>query len=81
MSSEYPVPKQTADGFQQLFKKIQPATVQGGPVAFAILFTIKGGGRPVTQESNPMPIPQEWRDAAKQENKPLLVPEGFLAFC
>jgi hypothetical protein len=39
-----------------------PLSVQGGPVAFAIIFNALGGGGPaVTDAAHPIPIPTEWR--------------------
>jgi hypothetical protein len=41
---------------------LPPLTVQGGPVAFAIIFNgFGGGGPPVVDSAHPIPIPPEWR--------------------
>jgi len=41
---------------------VPPLSVQGGPVAFAIIFNAFGGGGPaVTDAKHPIPIPPEWR--------------------
>jgi hypothetical protein len=44
---------------------VPPVTVQGGPIAFAIVFAAYGGGgKPVVDKAHPIPIPREWRDDA-----------------
>ncbi len=41
---------------------VPPPAVQGGPMAFAIIFNaLGGGGPPVTDAAHPIPIPPEWR--------------------
>ncbi len=42
-----------------------PVDVQGGPIAFAIVFdAFGGGGPPVVDRAHPIPIPPEWRQGA-----------------
>ncbi len=79
MSSEYPIVEAITNDFRHRFEKISPVAVQEGPVAFAVIFTINGGAKPLTEKGNPMPLPEEWKEAAKKVPGPLLVPEGFLA--
>jgi hypothetical protein len=78
MSSEYDFPKRVSDDFQTRFSKIQPASVRIGPIAFALLFTIKGGGKPLKSIDNMMPVPQEWQEVMKKATRPLLVPDDIL---
>jgi hypothetical protein len=53
---------------------VPPITVQGGPIAFAIVFdAFGGGGPPVIDRAHPIPIPPEWREGA---STPSLAPDG-----
>lgn len=79
MWGEPSLPKGISEAFQDRFNKIRPATVQNGPVAFAILFSVNGGGTPLVTDENPMPLPPEWAEVAKKAKETLLMPDGFLA--
>jgi hypothetical protein len=41
-----------------------PFAVQGGRMAFAIVFNAYGGGKSVTDKSHPIPIPPAWHQSA-----------------
>ena len=79
LSSEYPINTDISQDFQARFDKIRPMTVQQGPIAFSINFTINGGGKPLKMEGNHMPIPEEWRKAAEKSSGSLTIPDGYLA--
>jgi hypothetical protein len=50
---------------------VTPPAVQGGPVAFAIIFdAFGGGGKPVVDAAHPIPIPPEWRGKISQSPLP-----------
>ncbi len=57
---------------------VVPVDVRSGPVAFAISAKIAGGTKSL-QGIEQVPIPQEWQDAAKNQEKPLSIPDGILA--
>jgi len=79
MSSEYDFPQTVSKDFQAQFGTLRPARVNLGPVAFALLFTINGGGKPLVSPGSMMPMPQEWQEASKNATRPLLVPDDILA--
>ena len=79
MSSEYPISGTITNDFLNRFEKLQPVAVQQGPIAFAVIFAINGGGKPITEKGNLMPLPEEWKKAAEKVPGPLPVPEGFLS--
>jgi len=50
------------DGLVAAAQAVPPPSVQGGPVALAIIFNaFGGGGKPVVDAAHPIPIPPEWR--------------------
>jgi hypothetical protein len=52
---------------------VPPVAVQGGPIAFAIVFDgFGGGGAPVVDAAHPIPIPREWH----KQIAPSAVPQG-----
>ena len=59
---------------------VRPMDVREGPVAFAISANLAGGdGRDSSKGgSYQLPVPKEWRDAAKELKPPILMPDGFL---
>ena len=68
-----------ADGPQRrsLRKKlgeVAPCEVNGGPIAFAIVARIAGGGGTRSKE---LPMPKEWQDAASKGTN-LPIPDGIL---
>jgi hypothetical protein len=56
---------------------VPPVAVQQGPIAFAILFSVWGGGPPITDARHPVPMPPEWFTGAPPG--PILVPDGVFA--
>lgn len=50
--------------------------VQGGPIAFAIIFNVWGGGVPVTDAKHPVPMPRQWFQGAVGNFE---VPDGVFA--
>jgi hypothetical protein len=79
MSSEYDFPQKVSEDFQTRFGKIRPLSVKFGPVAFALLFSVNGGGKPLVSRDRMMPMPREWQNASKNATRPLLVPDDILA--
>lgn len=51
---------------------IPPCAVHRGPIAFALRWTIAGGG--AAKKDGTIPMPKEWREAAPGKN--VLVPDG-----
>jgi hypothetical protein len=52
-------------------ESVPPPSVQGGPVALAIVFNAYGGGgKPVVDAAHPIPIPPEWRGKIPQSTLP-----------
>ncbi len=49
-----------------------PFPVQGGRMAFAIVFNAYGGGKPVTDKTHPIPIPPAWHQSGTPSLDPLL---------
>jgi len=56
---------------------VPPVAVQQGPIAFAIVFSVWGGGAPITDAQHPVPMPPEWFAGAPPG--PMLVPDGIFA--
>jgi len=57
------------DGMRAAADSVPPLAVQGGPVAFAIIFDgLGGGGKPVVDATHPIPIPAEWREGVSPLN-------------
>jgi len=79
MSSEYPIPERISDDLRGRFSRVRPPAVQAGPVAFAVFFTINGGGKPLVTEANPVPLPPDWEKVARKLPRPIRFPEDILA--
>jgi hypothetical protein len=59
------LPDGLATALDAAAEAVPPVTVQGGPIAFAIVFeAYGGGGKKVVDKAHPIPIPREWRDNA-----------------
>jgi hypothetical protein len=61
---------------QSTAQAVPSVAVQGGPIAFAIIFNVWGGGAPITDQQHPVPIPMEWSAGASGSE---LVPDGVFA--
>lgn len=64
---------------QQALSKPEPATVQGGPVAIALIFDAWGGGPPITSPTSPFVVPPEWLEAQQDPRAVGPLPDGPLA--
>lgn len=73
----------SAPELQSLRAKLEavpPIDPRDGPVVFAISAYLAGGdAKSAESDKNPPPpIPQEWKDAVKDQKTPLIVPESYL---
>lgn len=63
------IPATLAAQLDEAAQSVAPVPVQGGPIAFAIIFNaFGGGGKPVIDAAHPIPIPREWRTNATGES-------------
>ena len=71
---------ETLATLREKLEKVPAIEVFGGPVAFAIAGKIAGGSGKVVNEAEgfQVPIPKEWKDAAKNAKAAVEVPDGFL---
>lgn len=70
------LPAALAAQIQSAVQAIPPVAVQGGPIAFAVVFNAWGGGAAITDPQHPVPMPPEWTKGAAG---PELVPDGVFA--
>jgi hypothetical protein len=56
---------------------VPPLKIHGGPIAFAIIFNLWGGGVPNTDAKHPVPSPKQWDQAAPKGD--FEVPDGVFA--
>jgi hypothetical protein len=67
------------DPLRQKLEAVRPMNVMKGPVAFAISANIAGGdGKASKGGAYQLPVPKEWKDAAKKMKPPILMPDGIL---
>lgn len=70
--SRSPIPANLATALTTDATTETPFPVQGGRMAFAIVFNAYGGGKPVTDKTHPIPIPPAWH----QPSAPALDQDG-----
>jgi TonB family protein len=72
ISSRRPGNTPECTALRQKLEAVAPVDVRGGPVAFAISGKLAGGDstQPTAGKGFQLPIPQEWRDAAKTLKTP-----------
>ncbi len=69
------IPAALAAQLDAAAQSVPPIPVQGGPIAFAIVFNaFGGGGKPVIDAAHPIPIPHEWR--SNEAESPAMAPDG-----
>jgi hypothetical protein len=74
ISSRRPTEDKELDALRRKLEAVRPCSVHGGPVVFALNWTIAGGKPTAKQKTkSPFPIPEEWRSAGKD----LSVPDGI----
>jgi len=65
--SKAPIPAGLAGQLTAAAQAEPPVDVQGGPIAFAVVFDGFGGGGPkVVDKKHPIPIPDAWTQAAPE---------------
>jgi len=65
---------------REKLEAIKPMEVHKGPVAFAICASIAGGNDKDSQKGSTykLPVPKEWKAAAKNLKQPILMPDDIL---
>jgi hypothetical protein len=60
------------DALRKKLEAVEPCSVHGGPVVFALNWNIGGAKRAIPTGGSPFPVPREWRNAGKN----LSIPDG-----
>ncbi|SIQ29108.1 MULTISPECIES: hypothetical protein [Acidiphilium] len=71
------IPPALIERIKAVAEAVPPLKIQGGPIAFAIIFNVWGGGVPITDAKHPVPFPKQWYHGAPKGD--FEVPDGVFA--
>lgn len=72
------LPAPVIDRLTKAIEAIPPIQVKDGPIIFATIFSVWGGGPPITNAANPAPLPREWVQSIPKGSN-VIVPDGIFA--